>query len=119
MNTTTSYHGQLKEKMDKYVHIIYLLSKKFPKDEIFNTTSQIKRAALSVVLNFVEGYARGQGKSKVYKNFIEISYGSLQESQYLLQFVCKEGYIAGEDTKEVYTLGEEIGAMLWGILRRL
>ncbi len=105
------FHNELKLKMDGYVHLIYLVTKNFPKDELYGVTSQIRRAALSVILNYIEGFARF--KNKVTINFFEISYGSLQESKYLLEFSFKEGYLRETDYQKAYTLANEIGAMLW------
>ncbi|MEO0076306.1 MAG: four helix bundle protein [candidate division WOR-3 bacterium] len=76
------FYGKLKEKMDEYVHFIYHLSRKFPKDELYGVTSQIRRATLSIILNFIEGFARR--RKSVQLNFFEISYGSLKESKYSL-----------------------------------
>lgn len=112
-----TYHNQLREKMDKYVHLIYKLTKKFPKDELYGVISQLRRAALSIILNYIEGYARM--KNKIHKNFIEISYGSLKESKYLLHFSLVENYISKDEYEEAIILAEEIGAMLYGILRKL
>ena len=50
------------------------------------------------MLNYVEDYAR-MG-NKVYKNFIEISYGSLKESKYLSHFLLKEKYMNKNDYQE-------------------
>ena len=112
-----TYHEKLKRKMDDYVHFVYALTRKFPRDELYGVVSQLRRAALSVVLNYIEGYARG--REKVHKNFLEISYGSLKESKYLLHFSLVENYISEEDYKKAVNLAEDIGAMLWGILRKL
>lgn len=112
-----TYHEKLKKKMDEYVHFIYALTRKFPKEELYGVTSQLRRAALSVVLNYIEGYARG--KNKVHKNFLEISYGSLKESKYLLHFCLIERYISKNDYNRLLKLAEDIGAMLWGIIRNL
>lgn len=112
-----TYHNQLKGKMDKYVHLVYRLTRKFPKEELYGVVSQLRRAALSVILNYIEGYARM--KDKIHKNFIEISYGSLKESKYLLHFSLIEGYISKREYEEAIKLAEEIGAMLYGILRKL
>jgi len=112
-----TYHDQLKGKMDKYVHLVYKLTRKFPKEELYGVVSQLRRAALSVVLNYIEGYARM--KNKVHKNFVEISYGSLKESKYLLHFSLVENYISKSEYEEAITLAEEIGAMLYGILRKI
>ena len=55
---------------------IYNLSKKFPKSEDFVLSTQIKRAAISVVLNITEGSSRAK---KEFSRFIEIALGSLIE----------------------------------------
>lgn len=112
-----TYHTTLKNKMDKYVHEVYKTSKKFPKDELYGVVSQLRRSSLSVILNYIEGYARC--KNKVHKNFLEISYGSLQESKYLLKFSKDEHYLSEDDYKLIEEMNEEIGAMLWGIIRKL
>jgi len=114
---TETYHEKLKRKMDEYVHLVYALTKKFPRDELYGVISQLRRAALSVVLNYIEGYARN--REKVHKNFLEISYGSLKESKYLLHFSLVENYIFKEDYNKAVNLAEDIGAMLWGVMRKL
>lgn len=113
----TQFHDDLKLKMDEFVHLIYRITKNFPKDELYGVISQIRRAALSIILNYIEGYARGKGK--VYKNFLEISYGSLKEVKYLLHFSLIEKYLSKSDYEKVIKLSEDIGAMLWGIIRKL
>lgn len=112
-----TYHEKLKREMDEYVHLVYALTKKFPKDELYGVIFQLRRSTLSVILNYIEGYARG--REKVHKNFLEISYGSLKESKYLLHFSLVEKYISEEDYKKAINLAENIGAMLWGILKKL
>lgn len=112
-----TYHEKLKNKMDEYVHLVYGITKSFPKEELYGVTSQLRRSALSVVLNYIEGYARVRGK--VHKNFLEISYGSLKESKYLLHFSLVEKYLSEGDYDKAIDLAENIGAMLWGVLRKL
>ena len=58
----------LKEKMDEFARSVYVFSRAFPKDEIYGITSQLRRAALSVILNYIEGFARTG--SKELKNFL-------------------------------------------------
>jgi four helix bundle protein len=112
-----TYHDKLKSKMDQYAHQIYAVTKAFPKEEVYGVTSQLRRAALSVILNYIEGYARV--KDKVHKNFLEISYGSLKESKYLLYFSFVEKYLPKAEYERSLKLSEEIGAMLWGVIRKL
>ena len=52
------FHDILKRKMDEYVHLVYKITRSFPREELYGSTSQLRRAALSVVLNYIEGYAR-------------------------------------------------------------
>lgn len=108
---------KLKQKMDSYAHLVYKISRKFPKEELYGITSQSRRAALSVILNYIEGFARQ--KKAVKKNFWEISYGSLKEVQYILYFSLKEKFINKKDYEEVYKLGDEIAAMLWKSIKSL
>ena len=107
----------LKEKMDELAKGIYAVTKKFPKDEIFGITSQLRRAGLSVILNYIEGFARTGDKEL--KNFLQISYGSLKETKYLLFFCAREKYIAKKDYEKLMSLSEEIGAMLWKKIQRI
>ena len=108
---------QLKIKMDEYVHLIYKLSRNFPKEELCGATSQLRRSSLSIILNYIEGFARHRKAVKL--NFWEISYGSLKESKYLLHFCLVEKYINKEDYQEAMKLAEEIGAMLWKSIQSL
>lgn len=111
------FHDELKAKMDEFVHLVYRLTKNFPREEMYGVISQLRRAALSVILNYIEGYARLKGK--VHKNFLEISYGSFKESKYLLHFSLVEGYLSKSEYDKAIDLAEKIGGMLWGILRKL
>lgn len=103
--------------MDIYAHLVYTITQKFPREERYGITSQLRRAALSVILNYIEGYARG--RDKVHQNFLEISYGSLKESKYLLQFSFTEHFITEPEHKQATDLAEEIGAMLWTTMKKL
>lgn len=114
---TNNYFEQIKQKMNTYVHFVYTISKTFPKDELYGCTSQLRRATLSIILNFIEGFARK--KIAVKRNFWEISYGSLQESKYLLNFGFEEKYINLEDYVKADKMADEIGAMLWQALKPL
>jgi len=109
-----SFNDKFKILADKYVKQIYFLSAKFPREEIFGLTSQLRRSALSVILNFIEGYARRRGpKCKTFINFLYISYGSLKESKYLLYLACHLGYLSQDDYNILITQADQIGAMLY------
>lgn len=105
------FKNQLKIKMDSYVHFVYKITRKFPKEELYGTTSQFRRATLSIILNYIEGYARK--RPAVQLNFFEISYGSLKESKYLLYFSLGENFIDKTQYDIGMKMSDEIGAMLW------
>jgi four helix bundle protein len=111
------YHELLQDKIDTYVHYVYAVSRKFPKDELYGVTSQLRRASLSVALNYIEGFARLN--EKVDKNFLKISYGSLKEAIYLLKFSYDEHYMTDEDYKKANAQADELGAMIWGIISKI
>jgi len=107
----TEFQNKLKIKIDEYVHFVYNLTRQFPKEELYGSVSQWRKSSLSVILNYIEGYARK--KSLVHFNFLEISYGSLKESKYLLYFSKKENFISQDEYNKGIAMADEIGAMLW------
>ena len=113
----SNYEKKLRELLDFYVHKVYDCTESFPKSEIFGLTSQFRSAALSVVLNYIEGYVRR--RDKVFLNFLEISYGSLMESRYLIDFSLKRKLISLKDREDLIKVSNEVGAMLWGIIRKI
>jgi four helix bundle protein len=74
---------------------IYKLTQKFPRDKVFGLTSQMRRAAVSVPANIVEGSARQYQKE--YLQFLYISMGSLAELGYYIRFSYEIGYLNKED----------------------
>ena len=111
------FHKELRTVIDRFVHGVYDATQKFPKDELFGITSQLRRAALSVALNYVEGYARQ--RSAVLKNFLEIAYGSLKESEYLLAFSQERDFLDKKRADELLRLADRIGGMLWSTMKQI
>jgi four helix bundle protein len=99
------------QKADLFVHQVYKASKSFPKEELYGITSQLRRASISVVLNIIEGYARGRRKEHIH--FLETSYASLKEVKYLLYFSYREEYLNQENYNKLLELSEEIARLLW------
>ncbi len=65
---------------DELVLNIYRITRLFPREELLGLTSQMRRAAVSVPSNIVEGCAR-ESQSE-YLRFLEIAFGSLRELYY-------------------------------------
>jgi four helix bundle protein len=88
------------QKAMEYGEAIFQLSTNFPKEEIFNLTSQIRRAVDSVALNISEG-AIGQSNPE-FKRFISYSIRSLAEVVTCLHKALKRKYISDEEFSEHY-----------------
>lgn len=98
------------QKADELAFQIYKLTEGFPASEKYGLTSQIRRAALSIPTNIVEGY--GRKSQKELSRFLDISLGSLAELEYLLDFSKRLNYIR-QDSMEIAGLLEEVGRLLW------
>jgi four helix bundle protein len=92
----------------------YDISEMFPADERFRLVSQFTRAAMSVMLNYVEGYARKRDKVKL--NFYETSLGSLKECKYIIYFAFSRNWIKKEMYEQGIAMCDEIGKMLWSTI---
>ena len=101
-------------KADELAYLLYQITKKFPKSETFGLTSQIRRAALSIPTNIVEGYARNSKKE--FSHFLSIARGSLAETRYLYDFSKRLGYDR-QDCSRIELLIEEVSKLLWSFSR--
>ena len=105
------------QRADELAVQIYRLTKAFPKDEIYGLTSQLRRAALSIPTNIVEGYARKGDKELA--RFVNISIGSLAEVEYLLAFSCRLQYIRNSELARIEVLRSEVGKLLWNFYKKV
>lgn len=85
-------HAKLRafELADEVAVLIYRVTKGFPKEEVYGLTSQMRRAAISVPSNIVEGCARESQAE--YLRFLEIAFGSLRELHYQFDLAMRLGY---------------------------
>ncbi len=81
------------------VLLVYKITKQFPKDELFALTSQIRRAAVSIAANIVEGQARTSRKE--FAQFLSIANGSLVEVEYYIQLAADLEYINSSQQKQL------------------
>ena len=100
---------------------IYLMTKAFPKEELFGLVSQMRRAAVSVPSNIAEGYARGMNKEKLY--FLRISSGSMSEIETQLILSSNLGYIGQETydelSEQITSVWKQLNALISSIKKRL
>lgn len=85
------------------VDTVYKLTDKFPREELYSLTVQMRKASVSIPSNISEDFVRGHRKE--YKHFLEISLGSCAELDTPSIIACKRKYIA---QKELEKLGDDI-----------
>jgi four helix bundle protein len=89
---------------------IYKSSEKFPKQEIFGLTSQIRRASVSVESNIAEGYALGTAPN--FLRLLNISVGSLAETECQTEIAHDLHYLEDKDYAHLTELARETGYLL-------
>lgn len=85
---------------------IYILSKRFPKEELYGLTSQIRRASVSIMSNIAEGFNRRSTKEFI--NFLIISRASISEVQNDLYISLDLNYINKEEFETIYNHAQKI-----------
>ncbi len=96
---------------------VYKLTVEFPRSELFGLVSQMRRAAISVVANIVEGCKRKSIKDR--QHFLVMSETSLEELKYYFFLSRELSYITVEKETEMCENAREIGRMLTGLSRSL
>ena len=96
---------------------VYRITVGFPKHEQYCLTQQMRRAAISVPCNVVEGRARGSKKE--YIRFLHIARGSLEEVRYQLLLARDLGYVDKNTYQEVFNMMDEVGKLLYGLMSKL
>ena len=102
-----------------FVKEIYLLTQDLPKEEVYGLSSQIRRAAVSIVNNISEGAAKSS--SKDFNRFLEMSLGSAFEVETLLNVIKDLNYCNADTTldliEKVCSLEKRINAFIQKIKR--
>jgi len=99
------------------VEMIYKLTKKYPKNEMFGLISQTQRAAVSIPANIAEGNGRLSGKE--YIHFLSIANGSLRELETLLIIAVRITYIQTEELKTMQEQLTIVGRMITALRKSL
>jgi four helix bundle protein len=79
------------ELADELVVAVYKTTQAFPREEVFGLTSQLRRAAVSIPSNIVEGCARHSEAE--YLHFLDMAYGSAREVEYQIGLAHRLGYL--------------------------
>jgi four helix bundle protein len=110
------YHNlQVYREAHALVKMVYAATERFPKHEIFGLISQMRRAAVSVVANILEGHAR-KGKRELHR-FLDIANGSLIELEYYIELSTDLKYLSLQEHEELEKQRVIVGSLLGGLLR--
>ena len=113
----THYDLDVWKKSIKLVKNVYTISAKFPKEEIYGLTSQIKRAVISIPSNIAEGASRQTNKEFI--QFLYIAIGSASEVETQLIIANELNFIDGSDLNKLLKDINEIKKMINGLIKHL
>ena len=105
------------ELADEVAVLVYRVTGGFPREELYGLTSQMRRAAVSVPSNIVEGCARDSQAD--YLRFLYIAFGSLRELHYQLSLSKRLGFLRNQDSSLLEAKIIETEKVLSGLIRAL
>jgi len=101
----------------KFTNKIYMLTKKFPKEELYGLTSQIRRATVSIMSNIAEGFDRRSDKELT--NFLSIARASSSEVQNDLYIALDLNYLSQVEFNQLYQEAKKIAKQINGLMNYL
>ena len=105
------------KRADDLAAAIYEVTRRWPAEERYGLTSQVRRAAFSVAVNIVEGRAR-RGKPE-FRRFLDMAWASLAEVEYSLRFAHRIGLLDAEGFARLESLRNATAKPLFGLLRSM
>lgn len=100
-----------------FVVKVYRLTDKFPQEEKFGLTLQIRRKAVSVAANIAEGAAKTSKKD--FRRYLSNSQGSASEIETELRIAFRLSYLDEGDLRQVSKDLDDVGRMITGPMRSL
>lgn len=100
---------------DLFIELHQLAKRSFPPDERYELSSQLRRAAYSVVANIVEGMSRRSPREK--GHFLNVAEASLAETGYCLHAACRLGYVTEAEYERLVERVRMVGGPLRGLAR--
>jgi four helix bundle protein len=96
---------------------VYTATARFPREEQFGLTNQLRRAAVSVPSNIAEG--QGRRSTNEFLQHLSIARGSLQEAQTQVLLAGRLSYLGSPDVTEIMNLASEVAKLLNGLTNAL
>jgi four helix bundle protein len=111
MNKTKTFEElEVWKKAHEFVLMVYRITEKFPKNEIFGLTIQFRKASVSIAANIAEGYKKKGKKDKL--RFYNISQGSIEECRYFIILSKDLKYIDSEEHESLRDLLNHVSYLL-------
>jgi four helix bundle protein len=105
------------QKAIDFADLVYAITKKFPSEERFGLTNQMRRAAVSISSNIAEGCSRSSNID--FGRFVEIATGSIFEVVSQAFIGRRQGFLDKTDFQKLYRAAEEQSRMLSGLRKSL
>ncbi|WP_092048249.1 four helix bundle protein [Planctomicrobium piriforme] len=105
------------ELADRLALSIYAATRSFPREEQFGLTSQLRRAAVSIASNIVEGCARNSQPD--YVRFLDMAFGSAREVEYQVTLAARLDYLSSDIAADLTKQASETARVLAGLLKSL
>ena len=105
------------ELADEVAILVYRVTARFPREEFYGLTSQMRRAAVSVPSNIFEGCSRDSQAD--YLRFLYIAFGSLRELHYQLSLSKRLGFLHNDDSSMIEPKIVETEKVVNGLIRAL
>lgn len=107
---------QIYQKALDFVDLVYVVIQDFPKHEMYNLSSQFKRAAVSIALNTAEGPG---GSNAQFNRYLQMALNSLNECVVCATVSRRLNYITIEQEKELRMKLVELSKMITGLQKYL
>lgn len=105
------------EKSHQLTLAVYRATARFPKDELYGLTSQLRRSCASVAANIAEGCGRG-GKAELAR-FLQVAMGSASEVEYHLLLAHDLGFLNDAEHKRLEAGAVEVKRMLAALIEKV
>ena len=102
---------------DELAVAVYRATRRFPKEELFGLTAQMRRAAVSVPSNIAEGC--GRRTTADYLRFLDIAFGSFRELEYQISLAHRLGYLDTNGYEQLQPKCLETSKVLAALIRSL
>ena len=105
------------QKAMDLTELVYRLTERFPKTELYGLTSQMRRAAVSIPSNIAEG--QGRRTTGEFLNFLSVAYGSTCELQTQVLLSARLKFCEAKDYELVLKQSAEVARLLNGLSNSL